>query len=162
MIKHLIALSIFAAPALAEEAFVDGKSLTPELALTAASAALEFCSNAGYQAGVMVVDRSGEPQVYLRDRYAGMHVFETARRKAWTAVSFKTDTADLAPATEAGQVASAIRHISEALPLAGGMVIYAGDGAIVGGIGVSGAPGPERDVDCAKAGLAAIEDAIAF
>ncbi len=91
-----------------------------------------------------------------------MHVFETSHRKAWTAVSFRTDTGDLAKATQAGEVASAIRHISQALPLAGGLVIYSGDGSIVGGVGVSGAPGPELDAVCAQAGIDAIEEDIAF
>lgn len=146
----------------AQDAFVEYKSLVPDLALRVAQTALQLCQDSGYQVGVTVVDRFGQPQVYLRDRYAGMHVFETSHRKAWTAVSFRTDTGDLAKATQAGEVASAIRHISQALPLAGGLVIYSGDGSIVGGVGVSGAPGPELDAVCAQAGIDAIEEDIAF
>ena len=47
------------------------------------------------------------------------------------------------------------------LALGGGLPIEA-DGAIVGGIGVSGAPGPDIDADCAQAGIDAIFDEIAF
>jgi uncharacterized protein GlcG (DUF336 family) len=48
------------------------------------------------------------------------------------------------------------------LPLGGGVPVNAGDGDLVGGIGVSGAPGPDIDDGCARAGIAAIEDDIAF
>jgi len=41
-----------------------------------------------------LVDRSGLVQVVLRDRYAGAHSPDTATNKAWTAVSFRTNTAD--------------------------------------------------------------------
>lgn len=149
-------------PAWGQDAFVVSKSLRPELALVAAQAALQSCQDSGYQVGVTVVDRSGLPQVFLRDRYAGLHVYETSRRKAWTAVSFRTSTSDLAQATQSGETASGIRHLTDALPLGGGLVIYAGDGSIVGGIGISGAPGPELDEICAQDGLDAIDDEIAF
>ena len=150
----LITAALLPLTASAQDAFVEYKSLVPELALRVAQTAMQSCQDAGYQVGVTVVD--------LRDRYAGMHVFETSHRKAWTAVSFRTSTGDLATATQAGETASAIRHISQALPLAGGLVIYSGDGAIVGGVGVSGAPGPDLDAVCAQDGIDAIEDDIAF
>lgn len=143
-------------------AFVESKALTPELALQMAQAAMINCRDSGYQVGVTVVDRSGIPQVFLRDRFAGMHVYETSRRKAWTAVSFRASTSELAASTEAGQPSSGIRHLTDALPLGGGLVVYEGNGSIVAGIGVSGAPGPDLDEVCAEAGIAAIEDQIAF
>lgn len=158
----LITAALLPLTASAQDAFVEYKSLVPELALRVAQTAMQSCQDAGYQVGVTVVDRFGQPQAYLRDRYAGMHVFETSHRKAWTAVSFRTSTGDLATATQAGETASAIRHISQALPLAGGLVIYSGDGAIVGGVGVSGAPGPDLDAVCAQDGIDAVEDDIAF
>jgi uncharacterized protein GlcG (DUF336 family) len=160
----LIAL-LTAAPALAQDddgAFVNFQALKPELAQQMAEAAMITCREQGYQVGVTVVDRFGIPQVFLRDRFAGNHVYETSRRKAWTAVSFRTSTTDLAEQTEAGTISSGIRHLSEALPLGGGLVVYAGDGSIVAGIGVSGAPGPDLDDVCAEAGIAAIEAEIAF
>jgi len=142
--------------------FVTFQVLKPEVALKLARAALQACRDGGYQVGVTVVDRFGIPQVYLRDRYAGMHVFETSRRKAWTAVSFKGSTLDLDVATRPFGISGAIRNISEALPLGGGLPVLNGDGSIVAGIGVSGAPGPDLDDHCAKAGISAIEDEIAF
>ena len=153
-----------ALPAQADDdgAFVTFQVLKPELALQMAQAAMESCRAAGYQIGVTVVDRFGTPQVFLRDRYAGLHSYETSRRKAWTAVSFRTSTSDLAVATEVGTPSSGIRDLTEALPLGGGLVVYEGGGSVVAGIGVSGAPEPRFDEDCAAAGIAAIEDEISF
>ena len=163
--KHLAALALIAAAggaAAEEDAFVTFQALRPELAQEMAEAALIACRDAGYQVGVTVVDRFGQPQVFLRDRFAGAHVYETSRRKAWTAVSFRTNTTDLAVATGPGTNSSAIRHLSEALPLGGGLMVMEGGGSIVAGIGVSGAPDPDLDDTCAEAGIAAIEDRIAF
>lgn len=158
------ALGVLGGTAQAQDSdvFVESRVLTPELAQQMAEAAMISCRDSGYQVGVTVVDRSGIPQVFLRDRFAGMHVYETSRRKAWTAVSFRTSTSELAASTEAGQTSSGIRHLAEALPLGGGLVVYEGNGSIVAGIGVSGAPGPDLDEVCAEAGIAAIEDQIAF
>ena len=146
----------------AEEAFVDFRVLTPSIATKLAQATLDHCAAAGYQIGVTVADRFGLPQVFLRDRFAGLHVYETSRRKAFTAVSFRTETSNLAASTQAGQEASSIRNLTEVLALGGGLPIYDGNGALVAGIGVSGAPGPSIDEECALAGLSAIEDDIAF
>lgn len=162
MKQLFLAAALFAAPAHSEEAFVTYRALTPEMALQAAQAALVHCRDAGYQVGVAVVDRSGVTQVFLRDRFAGPHVEETAVRKAWTAVSFRTDTLTLDTQTQPGSISAGIRDISRPLPLGGGVPISAGDGDLVAGIGVSGAPGPDIDDECARAGIAAIEDEIAF
>lgn len=165
MKKVLIALAMTAtstAQAQDDTAFVNFQTLKPEVALQMATAAMETCRDAGYQVGVTVVDRFGLPQVFIRDRFAGAHVYETSRRKAWTSVSFRTNTTDLARTTRAGEISSGIRHLSQALPLGGGLVVYEGGGSIVAGIGVSGAPGPELDDECAQAGIDAVEDQIAF
>lgn len=166
MKQILTALALVAAttaPSFAQEddAFVTFKVLKPEVARVAAVAAMESCRAQGYQVGVMVVDRFGIPQVYVRDRYAGLHVFETAQRKAWTAVSFRTSTLELGEITAPGAMMAGIRELSEPLALGGGLMIEAA-GSIVAGIGVSGAPGPDIDEHCAQDGIDAILDDIAF
>ena len=133
--------------------------LTPEAALKATQAALAECRRQGYQVAVAVVDRSGLEQTLIRDRFAGAHTPETATNKAWTAMSFRTSTTDLARASQAGQPSSGLRDLPRFVGLGGGMVIEAG-GSIVGGIGVSGAPSGDVDDNCAKAGISAIRDEI--
>ena len=150
------------AAAAQDDVWVEFQALSPAIALKAAQAALDFCTEAGYQAGVHVTDRFGVPQVFLRERFAGAHVYETSYRKAWTAASFGITTTMLGEETGPDSAASAIRHLSTALPLGGGMPIESGDGALVGAIGVSGAPSPAADDECAQAGIDAIFDDIAF
>ena len=131
--------------------------LTPEAALKATQAALQECRKHGYQVAVAVVDRSGLVQTMIRDRFAGAHTPRTSIDKAWTAVSFRTDTSELARTTQPGQPSSGIRNLPRFVGVGGGVMIQAA-GSIVGGIGVSGAPGGDADEACAKAGIAAIRD----
>jgi uncharacterized protein GlcG (DUF336 family) len=135
--------------------------MTPETALAAARAALAECRKQGYQVAVAVVDRAGLTQVLLRDRFAGAHTVDVATNKAWTAASFRTPTADLARETQPGQAMSGLRNLPRFLAAGGGQVIEGG-GTLLGAIGVSGAPGGEADDGCAKAGIKAIADDIAF
>jgi len=131
------ALAAGAAPA--QEATYTVKMMTPETALKAAQAALKKCRDDGFQVAVAVVDRGGVTQVLLRDRFAGAHTVRMAVDKAWTAVSFRTSTAELAKATQPGSPQSGIRHRPRVAAVAGGLMIESG-GSLVGGIGISGAP----------------------
>jgi uncharacterized protein GlcG (DUF336 family) len=137
------------------------KLMTPETALKAAQAALAKCRADGYQVAVSVVDRGGVTQILLRDRFAGPHTVDMAVDKAWTAVTFRTPTADVAKATEPGMPQSGIRNRPRVAAVAGGQPIEAG-GALVGGIGVSGAPRGDIDDVCARAGIHSIRDSLEF
>jgi uncharacterized protein GlcG (DUF336 family) len=137
------------------------KQLTPETALKAAQSALAKCRADGYQVAVAVVDRHGLTQVLLRDRFAGAHTVETATNKAWTAVSFRTDSGELEKASRAGGPMSGLRHLPRMVAIGGGMQVQAG-GSLFGGIGVSGAPGGDADEKCAAAGIKAIAEDLEF
>jgi uncharacterized protein GlcG (DUF336 family) len=157
-----LSLSLAFGPARADEdGLFTSRSLTPETALTAASAALEKCRAQGFQVAVAVVDRMGILQALIRDRYAGAHTPDTARSKAWTAASFRTNTSEMVEVTQAGQPNSGARQVPGVLILSGGMIIEAA-GSLVGAIGVSGAPAGGMDDSCAIAGIEAIEDLIGF
>jgi len=144
-----------------DEHMVNFKVLTPELALELAQATLADCRKRGFQTAVAVVDRFGVLQALVRDRFAGPHTPETARRKAWTAVSFRTDTLAMSENTRAGEEASGARFVTDALMIGGGVMVDAG-GTMVAGVGVSGAPGGEADDACARVGIEAIADKITF
>ena len=148
-------------PMRAEDALVAYKSLTPELALDLATAALGSCRNHGYQVAVAVVDRFGVTQVVLRDRFAGPHTPSTASGKAWTAASFKTSTMELNAVSQPGMMQSGIRSLPGVVIIAGGLILEAG-GSLVGAIGVSGAPGGDADEACARDGIDAIRDKLEF
>jgi uncharacterized protein GlcG (DUF336 family) len=160
MIAVMMALGV--PPAAADDgAIVVYKSLSPETALEAAQAALKKCRDNGFQVAVAVVDRFGQPQVMLRDRFAGRLAADTATSKAYTALSFRAATSDLAKSVKSGQMDAGLARLPHVAMLAGGLAIEA-VGTLLGGIGVSGAPGGDKDEECAKAGLDAIRDRIDF
>ena len=148
-----------ATPVLAQKMLANYTTLSTAAAQQAAQAALVRCQKDGYTVAVAVSDRAGQPLAVLRDNLAGAHTTQTAINKAATAVSFRTDTTDLAAMTQAGKPQSGIRQLPNVIAVGGGLVIRA-KGSLVGGIGVSGAPGGDADDACAKAGIAAISDAI--
>ncbi|MCC6070997.1 heme-binding protein [Massilia sp. GCM10020059] len=153
----LIAACCVLPPAVAADAGYAIRLMTPETALKAALAGQAACRKAGFQVAIAVVDRTGQVQVVLRDRFAGMHTPEAAVDKAWTAASFKMDTTALAKATGAATASSGIRQMSRVLAVGGGMLVEAG-GAPYGAIGVSGAPSGENDDMCARAAIDAVID----
>ena len=131
--------------------------LTPEAAQKAVNAALQECRKGGFQVAVAVVDRAGVAQAMVRDRFAGAHTPDVAVNKAWTAVSFRTDTTELAKATQPGQVSSGLRNVPRFTAVGGGVAIQAA-GSVIGAVGVSGAPSGDADDACAKAGIATVQD----
>lgn len=151
----VLVASLCASAAVAQDATVTTKSLSPELAFELARAALADCQARGYQVAVAVVDRSGLPQVMLRDRFAGPHTPPTASGKAWTAVTFRTSTTDLSAISQPGMPQAGLRNLPNVVMIGGGIIIESG-GSLVGAVGVSGGPGGDADEACAKAGVAAI------
>ncbi|QDM19412.1 heme-binding protein [Tardiphaga sp. vice304] len=145
----------------ADETTVTYKSLAPDLALEAAKAALDQCRTDGFQVSVAVVDRFGEPQVLLRDRFAGLPASRTATDKAWTALGFRANTSDLSKAIQNGSLDARLTSLPRVTMLGGALIIEAG-GTLLGAIGVSGAPGGDKDEKCARSGLDAIRDKLDF
>jgi uncharacterized protein GlcG (DUF336 family) len=154
-------LTLAAAPLGAQEALMTFRSLNPEVALELARAALTECRKRDYQVAVAVVDRFGVTQVMLRDRFAGPHTPGTAAGKAWTALTFRTNTTELNAAGQPGSQQAGIRDLPGVVVIGGGVMIEA-RGSLVGAIGVSGAPGGDADEACAKAGIEAIRDKLEF
>lgn len=142
------------------------RTLTLEAANKAAWVAMAECRQRGFSVAVALVDRGGNLQVLLRDRYAGPHTPETATRKAWTANSFRQSTAELAGLLEEKRIPAQVANNPGALLVGGGELIQAG-GEIVGAIGVSGAPPGKSERDsidgaCALAGIKLIQDDLEF
>ena len=145
----------------AEEAIVTYKSLAPEAALELARTALETCRAQGYQVAVVVIDRFGQPLVMLRDRFVGLPAPATAADKAYTALSFRSSTSEFAKSIEAGRLSAGMAALPRVVTLGGGLVVESG-GTMLGAVGVAGAPGGDKDEECARAGLAAIRDKLDF
>jgi len=157
IVVAVVACAVLPSVAQAQKLLAVYPTLTTAAAQRAAQAALVRCDMEGYTAAVAVVDRGGHALVLLRNGLAGPHTVQTAINKATTALSFRTDTTELAASTQAGRLASGIRALPNVVAVGGGIMIRA-KGSLVGAIGVSGAPGGSEDDVCAKAGVAAISD----
>ena len=149
-----------------EEVILKRPIMSLDIAMRAAHGALKECRKRGYSVAVAVVDSSGVLQVLLRDHLGGPHTIETATRKAWTAVSFRQSTGELADFLKRGQIPSQIPHNPGVLIVGGGYKID-WNGQMVGGIGVSGAPPGKSDVDsidgaCALAGIQEVRQQLDF
>jgi len=152
-----LALAALAQASASAEGLVSTKRLTASLAAELAMAAVTACAQKNYHVGVVVLDTSGVQQVALRGDGAAPQNVLNANDKAYTSVTFGADTADLVERSKTGPVSSAFAKVPHLLLNAGGVVIKVGD-EVIGAIGVSGAPGGENDVVCAKTALEKIKD----
>jgi uncharacterized protein GlcG (DUF336 family) len=130
--------------------------LSLAVAKTVAETAIESCMTQGYRVSAVVVDRAGETVVALRGDNASPHTMENARRKAYTALSFRTSTTEYAKrfASDNPVVRQQVT-LPNVIAIPGGLPIKVGDD-VIGGIGVSGSPGV--DEPCVQAGLDKVAD----
>ncbi|MCW8928809.1 MAG: heme-binding protein [Gammaproteobacteria bacterium] len=164
----LILIMLMSITVQAEESEVvyNFKTLSLEMANKAAWGAINTCRQKGFSVAVAVIDRGGNLQAYLRDRFAGPHTTKTAISKAWTANSFRQSTADLADMLKRGIIPNQVQHNPGALLVGGGVMIQA-QGQVIGGIGVAGAPPGKSEKDsidgaCALGGIEAIQEELDF
>ncbi len=142
------AASSLAAPASAQ--LLDRKDLSYAMALTIATGALEACNVRGYPTGVVVVDRGGNTIVSLKGDNAGLHTVENARRKAYTALTFKMTTEAFIQEMKTRPVRREQTTLPGVIAINGGVPIKVGSD-VIGGVGMSGSPGV--DEECVNAGL---------
>ncbi len=141
-----------AAPARAQ--LIEHKDLSYAMALTIATGALEDCKAKGYPVSVVVVDRAGENIVTLRADGAGPHTMENARRKAYTALTFKMTSEQFAKELDTRPVRRQQLTLPGVIAIPGGVPIKVGND-VIAGVGLSGSPGV--DEPCVRAGLAKVE-----
>ena len=148
-----IASVLGAAPAVAadEPMMVSVQRLTLETAQRIAQATVDACREKGIQIGVTVVDRDGVVQAQLRDTIAAPITVPISYKKAYTAANFNADTSALEPRAD-----TAVGRQEFLVMSAGGVTVEVG-GALLGGVGVSGAPSGETDEACAQAGVEAVQ-----
>lgn len=132
---------------------------TLELARDIAWAALEACRKMGYQVGVVVVDRAAVPQVVMRDVYAPRFTLEIAERKANAVILSGVSTGEFAE--NRADILDELNLVEGVLILRGAVPIRAA-GALMGAIGVSGAPGGDKDEACALKGIESVQERLEF
>jgi len=121
-----------------------------------AQTALEHCRKLGFKVGVSVVDRGGHVLVTLRDHGAAHHTVELAQRKALTSRGTRLPSGQFAENVAKTPNAGALR-LGNMIPARGALPIKAGE-EVIGAVGVSGAPGGDKDEACAQAGIDKVAD----
>ena len=144
----------FAAPAGAQ--LLEHKDLSLAMALTIATTGADTCKAQGNRVSVTVVGREGQVLVVLRGDGASPHTVENSRRKAYTARTFRVPSGEIARRVKDNPTFGLV-HLSGVIALQGALPIKLGDD-VIGAVGVSGAPGGEKDEACAKAGLDKVAD----
>jgi uncharacterized protein GlcG (DUF336 family) len=137
------------------QGLVTQRTLSLGMAKTIAEATLGECKEKGFHTSAVVVDRAGQVLVMLRDEQAPASTAEMARRKAYTARTFRTTTLDFQKHTMDPAYA-AQRDVPDILALGGGVPIMVGS-EIIGGVASSGSSQTQDDA-CAKAGVAKVAD----
>ena len=130
---------------------VANKDLSLPMAVTMAQTAIQTCASQGYRVSANVVGRSGEVIVAMRGDDTGPHTLENSMKKAYTARAQRRPSGEFAKTLEGNFTAGAL-HLTNIVPAQGGLPIKVGEDTI-GAIGVSGAPGGDKDEACAKAGI---------
>ncbi len=131
------------------------KEVSYAVAKTIAEVAIEDCKNRGYAVSAVVVDHGGNTVVSLRADNASVHTTENARRKAYTAMTFKMPTEEFVKLMETNPVRRQQTTLPNVIGIGGGVPIKIGN-EVIGGIGVSGSPGV--DEPCVMAGLNKVAD----
>jgi uncharacterized protein GlcG (DUF336 family) len=127
------------------------KDLTLGIATTMATTAIETCKAQGYNVSVHVLGRNGEVILGLRGDGTNPTTLENSMKKAYTARTFRRPSGEFAKGVQGNPAAGAL-YLTNIVPAQGALPITV-DGDTIGAIGVSGAPGGDKDEACAKAGL---------
>jgi uncharacterized protein GlcG (DUF336 family) len=148
---------LLAAPAWAQAPQVE-KNVSMAMSMAIMQGALDQCTGNGYKVSVVIVDKGGNVAASVRGDGTGPHTMEFARMKAYTARTRNQTSLQTQKQMEDPAFAF-LRQIPNVVGVGGGVPIRAGN-EVIGGVGVSGAPGGEKDEVCANAGIAKVEAAL--
>jgi len=127
------------------------KDLSVDVATTIAQTVIATCKQQGYNVSVNVLGREGQVVVAARGDGAGFATMENSMKKAYTARTMSRPSGEFADAVKDNPTAGAL-FLTNIVPARGALPIKVGNDTI-GSVGVSGAPGGDKDEACAKAGI---------
>ena len=157
--KLLMILSVLSsAPLLAGDSLTV-RTIGMELARDIANESIIACRKKGFQVSAVMVDRNGLIQAALRDDLASRFTLQIAEEKANSVILSGVNSGEFRKAR--GDIRPELNHMDGIIIMQGGIPIEVA-GSIIGAIGVSGAPGGEKDEICAKQALDSVDDRIAF
>lgn len=159
--KTRIALSVSLALACglagAQSATITERSISLDAAMELAKAGLEACRANGFKVSVTVLNRHARTSVVLSEDGVNPHTVENSMRKAYTSFTTKAPSGDVGKRPH--PQFESFMALDKITALEGGLPIFAGK-ELVGAIGISGAPGGEKDAACAQVGLDKIAKAL--
>lgn len=138
---------------------IEEKNIGLELARDIANESILACREKGYSVSAVVVDRHGNQRVALRDDYASRFTLQIAEEKANSTILSGLKSGDFRKRRE--DIRPELNHVDDMLIMVGALPIISG-GVRIGAVGVSGAPGGERDEACAQKALDKLEERLAF
>ena len=147
-------VAVFAAPASAQT--MAHKDLSIDGAITIATAAMADCKAKGYKVSATVVGRNGEVMLQLRGDGTGPHTMENSFKKAFTARTFRIASGDMEKRLKDNPQMGA-QYLTGFTTARGALPVKIGDD-VVGAVGVSGAPGGEKDEACVQVGIDKVKD----
>ncbi len=135
------------------------KNIGLEAANDIAKLSIDACRRDGFNVSVVVVDKHGNLRSVMRDDLAAKYTIEIAQRKANMVImsgiasgSFRAARAD---------IQQELNHIEGLIVMQGGLPIHA-SGSLIGAVGVSGAPGGDKDEACATVAIEKITERLEF
>ena len=148
----------FAFGAPAEAQLLARKDLSLATALAIATTAADLCKSQGYNVSVAVVGRNGELLVHLRGDNTPPHTMENSFRKAYSSRTYRVPSGELVKRLKDNPQAPFV-YLTNVVAAQGALPIKVGDD-VIGAVGVSGAPGGEKDEACSKAGIDKVADTL--
>ena len=160
-IKQVVSalLAVFSSLSAAASDIITDKSIGMELSRDIANETIIACRKDGYHISAVVVDRFGLIRAALRDDRASRFTLEIAERKANMTVMAWTDSGAFKNAR--ADIQQELNHIQGLIVMEGGIKIISG-GYNIGAVGVSGAPGGDKDAACAVKALEKLSGRIEF
>ena len=154
----LASFSVLAvSPALAQAPQVE-KNVSMAMALAIIQGTLEQCTKDGYKVSVVIVDKAGNVAASVRGDGTNPHTMEFGRLKAYTSRTRGQTSLEFMKVTSDPNNAY-LKQIPNTVAVGGGVPIKVGN-EVIGAVGVSGAPGGEKDEVCANAGIAKVADVL--
>lgn len=132
------------------QALLTERGLSLNAAIELATASLERCRTDGYKVTITVLNRHARTAVVLSEDGVNPHTVENSMRKAYTAFTTRSPSGEMAKRAQPGL--SGFMLLDKITPIEGGLPIFAGKD-LVGAVGISGAPGGEKDAACAQTGI---------
>ena len=134
-------------------------SISYELAQQMVDAAVAKARELGVSENVAIIDDGGNLKAFGRMDGAPILSTEIAQNKAYTAL-FGVSTQDFFNFIQGDpSLLTGIPTLARVAAWDGGFPIKV-NGEVVGAIGLSGAPTVQNDIDCARAALALVSDAV--